>query len=171
MNTIMRVGADSTWCKVWISEIMLQQTQVATVIPYYNKWMERYPFLARLVTPHELTKPRFPTIKDLVSYQRLSLSCQKLILNAQAASDIETVNSLWKGLGYYSRAARLLAGSQKAVKEYKGRLPDNAKDMEANIPGIGRYSAGAICSIAYGECSPVVSSFRFTVVIDGDGCL
>ena len=69
MNTIMRVGADSTWCKVWISEIMLQQTQVATVIPYYNKWMERYPFLARPVTPHELTKPRFPTIKDLVSYQ------------------------------------------------------------------------------------------------------
>ena len=84
----------------------------------------------------------------------------KLILNAQAASDIETVNSLWKGLGYYSRAARLLAGAQKTVKKYKGRLPDNAKDMEANIPGLGRYSAGAICSIAYGECVPVVSVFR-----------
>lgn len=79
-------------------------------------------------------------------------------LHTQAASDIETVNSLWKGLGYYSRAARLLAGAQKAVKEYKGRLPDNAKEMEANIPGIGRYSAGAICSIAYGECVPVVSA-------------
>ncbi|KAG2142215.1 DNA glycosylase [Suillus bovinus] len=107
--------------EVWVSEIMLQQTQVATVIPYYNKWMTK-----------------FPTIKDL------------------AASDIETVNSLWKGLGYYSRAARLLSGAQKAVKELHGRLPDNAKDMEAKIPGIGRYSAGAISSIAYNHCVPVL---------------
>lgn len=107
--------------EVWISEIMLQQTQVATVIPYYNKWMAK-----------------FPTIKDL------------------AASDIETVNSLWKGLGYYSRAARLLSGAQKVVKELNGRLPDNAKDMEAKIPGVGRYSAGAISSIAYNHCVPVL---------------
>ncbi|KAM5533579.1 hypothetical protein V8D89_012795 [Ganoderma adspersum] len=107
--------------EVWVSEIMLQQTQVATVIPYYNKWMDK-----------------FPTITDL------------------AASDIDTVNGLWKGLGYYSRAARLLSGAQKAVKEFKGRLPDNAKDMESKIPGIGRYSAGAICSIAYNECVPVL---------------
>ncbi|KAL0581509.1 hypothetical protein V5O48_000567 [Marasmius crinis-equi] len=107
--------------EVWISEIMLQQTQVATVIPYYNAWMEK-----------------FPTI------EHLAMSC------------IEDVNALWKGLGYYSRASRLLAGAQKAVKEYGARLPDNAKDMEANIPGIGRYSAGAICSIAYGERVPVL---------------
>lgn len=107
--------------EVWISEIMLQQTQVATVIPYYNKWMAK-----------------FPTINDL------------------AASDIETVNSLWKGLGYYSRAARLLSGAQIAVKEFHGRLPDNAKDMEAKIPGVGRYSAGAITSIAYNHCAPVL---------------
>jgi len=63
---------------------------------------------------------------------------------------------LWKGLGYYSRAARLLSGAQKAVKELHGRLPDNAKDMEAKIPGVGRYSAGAISSIAYNQCVPVV---------------
>ncbi|KAJ3525778.1 hypothetical protein NM688_g8354 [Phlebia brevispora] len=107
--------------EVWISEIMLQQTQVATVIPYYNKWMEKY-----------------PTIRHL------------------AESDIETVNALWKGLGYYSRAARLLEGAKKAVEELGGRLPDNAKDMEAKIPGIGRYSAGAICSIAYNQCVPVL---------------
>ncbi|KAG2043723.1 DNA glycosylase [Suillus americanus] len=107
--------------EVWISEIMLQQTQVATVIPYYNKWIAK-----------------FPTIRDL------------------AASDIETVNSLWKGLGYYSRAARLLSGAQKAVKDLHGRLPDNAKDMEAKIPGVGRYSAGAISSIAYNHCVPVL---------------
>ncbi|GLB39158.1 putative DNA glycosylase [Lyophyllum shimeji] len=107
--------------EVWVSEIMLQQTQVATVIPYYTRWMGK-----------------FPTIRDL------------------AAANIEEVNALWKGLGYYSRASRLLAGAQKAVTEYQGRLPDNAKDLEANIPGIGRYSAGAIASIAYGEHVPVL---------------
>ncbi|KAH8998009.1 DNA glycosylase [Lactarius akahatsu] len=107
--------------EVWISEIMLQQTQVATVIPYYNRWMES-----------------FPTIKDL------------------AASDIDTVNSMWKGLGYYSRAARLLAAAKKVVEELDGRLPDNAKDMETLIPGVGRYTAGAICSIAFNEQVPVL---------------
>ncbi|KAH9477783.1 Adenine DNA glycosylase [Psilocybe cubensis] len=107
--------------EVWVSEIMLQQTQVATVIPYYNRWMEK-----------------FPTIRDL------------------ADASIDEVNSLWKGLGYYSRASRLLAGAKKAVAEYDGKLPDNAKDMQSKIPGIGRYSAGAICSIAYGERVPVL---------------
>lgn len=68
------------------------------------------------------------------------------------------MNALWKGLGYYSRAARLLAGAQKCVQSssLSGRLPNNAKDMEALIPGIGRYSAGPICSIAYGERVPVL---------------
>ncbi|TFY51505.1 hypothetical protein EVJ58_g10530 [Rhodofomes roseus] len=54
-----------------------------------------------------------------------------------AASDIETVNGLWKGLGYYSRAARLLSGAKKVVEQFDGRLPDNAKDLETHIPGIG----------------------------------
>ncbi|CAK5272682.1 unnamed protein product [Mycena citricolor] len=107
--------------EVWISEIMLQQTQVATVIPYYNRWMEK-----------------FPTIREL------------------ASASIDDVNALWKGLGYYSRASRLLSGAQNACRDYNGRLPDNARDMQANIPGIGRYSAGAICSIAYGEAVPVL---------------
>ena len=68
------------------------------------------------------------------------------------------MNGLWKGLGYYSRAARLLSGARKAVEVFGGRLPDNAQDMESKIPGIGRYSAGAICSIAYNERVPVVSA-------------
>ncbi|KAF8512661.1 hypothetical protein BU17DRAFT_53907 [Hysterangium stoloniferum] len=106
---------------VWVSEIMLQQTQVATVIPYYTRWMEA-----------------FPTIYDL------------------ASSDIDSVNGLWKGLGYYSRASRLLAGAKKVVGEYDGRLPADVKVLEKEIPGIGRYSAGAICSIAYGLCAPVL---------------
>lgn len=75
----------------------------------------------------------------------------------EAASDIDTVNSLWKGLGYYSRAARLLAGAKKVVEELDGRLPDNAKEMETLIPGVGRYTAGAVCSIAFNEQVPVVS--------------
>ena len=80
-----------------------------------------------------------------------------LLVFFEAASDIDTVNALWKGLGYYSRAARLLAGAKKVVDELGGRLPDNAKDMEALIPGVGRYTAGAICSIAFNEQVPVVS--------------
>lgn len=98
-----------------------------------------YIFSARPLSTLILMLSRFPTVRDL------------------AASDIDTVNSLWKGLGYYSRAARLLSGAQKVVNELDGRLPDNAEDMQAKIPGIGRYSAGAICSIAYNQCVPVVS--------------
>lgn len=88
------------------------------------------------------------------------------IFICQANSDIETVNSLWKGLGYYSRAARLLSGAQKIVKEYGGLFPETAKDMMANVPGIGRYSAGAIASIAYNHCEPVVTKFS-TVIFSG----
>lgn len=87
----------------------------------------------------------------------LNILFSQLITCVKADASIDEVNALWKGLGYYTRASRLLAGAQKAVEQYGGRLPDNAKTMEANIPGIGRYSAGAICSIAYGEKVPVVS--------------
>lgn len=107
--------------EVWVSEIMLQQTRVDTVIPYYNRWMQT-----------------FPTIKDL------------------AGSNIEQVNALWKGLGYYSRAKRLLEGAQLVVDKFDGKLPDDATVLQASVPGIGRYSAGAICSIAYGKCVPVL---------------
>ncbi|XP_006463983.1 hypothetical protein AGABI2DRAFT_226007 [Agaricus bisporus var. bisporus H97] len=107
--------------EVWVSEVMLQQTQVITVIPYYNRWMER-----------------FPTLREL------------------AKANVDEVNALWKGLGYYSRASRLLEGAKIAVRDYDGKLPDNAREMQAKIPGIGRYSAGAICSIAYGERVPVL---------------
>ncbi|TDL21545.1 DNA glycosylase [Rickenella mellea] len=109
--------------EVWVSEIMLQQTQVATVIPYYNRWMEK-----------------FPTIQAL------------------AQSNIETINSLWKGLGYYSRASRLLSSAKLVVSspQYAGRLPDTVDELMKHVPGVGRYSAGAICSIAYGRCEPAL---------------
>lgn len=119
------------------------------MIPYYNRWMEKYVDCSGKYLCVTESLQRFPSIREL------------------AASDIEAVNSLWKGLGYYSRAARLLSAAQKVVEELDGRLPDNAKDMQAKILGVGRYSAGAICSIAYNECVPVVSllSFKFLVRI------
>ncbi|KAJ3878401.1 DNA glycosylase [Lentinula edodes] len=120
VNLDMKERAQRAY-EVWVSEVMLQQTQVATVIPYYNAWMKK-----------------FPTVADL------------------AESSVDEVNALWKGLGYYSRASRLLAAAQIVVRDYQGRLPNNAKEMEAHIPGIGRYSAGAISSIAYGERVPVL---------------
>ncbi|KAL1936584.1 hypothetical protein VTP01DRAFT_718 [Rhizomucor pusillus] len=115
--------------EVWVSEIMLQQTQVATVIDYYNRWMEA-----------------FPTIHDL------------------ANADIEQVNTLWAGLGYYSRARRLWEGAQKIVKELSGQLPNNAKDLEQQIPGVGRYTAGAIASIVFNEKTPVVDGNVIRVI-------
>ncbi|BGP32748.1 hypothetical protein JCM10296v2_004532 [Rhodotorula toruloides] len=106
--------------EVWVSEIMLQQTQVATVIPYWNKWMEK-----------------FPTVKAL------------------AKADIEEVNEVWKGLGYYSRAKRLLDGVKTVMEKHDGVLPETAEGLLA-IDGIGPYSAGSISSIAFAQRSPMV---------------
>ncbi|KAF9575783.1 hypothetical protein EC968_001570 [Mortierella alpina] len=100
--------------EVWVSEIMCQQTQVATVIPYYNTWMAKW-----------------PTIADL------------------AAADIEDINKVWTGLGYYSRASRLHQGAQKVLKQFKGILPRDPVILEKEVPGVGRYTAGAIVSHAY----------------------
>ncbi|KAF9925991.1 hypothetical protein FBU30_004314 [Linnemannia zychae] len=100
--------------EVWVSEIMCQQTQVGTVIPYFNTWMAKWPTIAAL-----------------------------------AAADIEEVNKVWTGLGYYSRASRLHAGAQKVVKEFNGVLPSDPVLLEKEVPGVGRYTAGAIVSHAY----------------------
>eukprot|EP01134_Creolimax_fragrantissima_P007096 CFRG7096T1 len=110
---------------VWVSEIMLQQTQVATVISYYKTWMKSW-----------------PTIDSL------------------ARADIEEVNSVWQGLGYYSRAKRLHDAAKMIVDEVaynqlQGELPNTASAL-AHIPGIGRYTSAAIASIAYGEAVGVV---------------
>ncbi|KAF9110407.1 hypothetical protein BGX27_006366 [Mortierella sp. AM989] len=100
--------------EVWVSEIMCQQTQIATVIPYFNTWMAKW-----------------PTIADL------------------AAADLEEVNKVWTGLGYYSRASRLHSGAQKVLKDFNGILPSDPVVLEKEVPGIGRYTAGAIASHAY----------------------
>jgi A/G-specific adenine glycosylase len=105
---------------IWVAEIMLQQTQITTVIPYYERWMAR-----------------FPTVQAL------------------AAASLDEVLKLWEGLGYYSRARNLHVAAQTVVAEYNGRLPRTAADL-MKLKGIGRYTAGAIASIAFYEPAPVL---------------
>ncbi|CAM9426922.1 unnamed protein product, partial [Chrysoparadoxa australica] len=104
----------------WVSEVMLQQTRVDTVIDYYTRWMEL-----------------FPTVQDL------------------AAADLNDVNTVWAGLGYYRRAKLLHEGAKTVVSEYEGTLPSTVKEL-LGIPGIGPYTAGAIASIAHGKVEPLV---------------
>lgn len=82
---------------------------------------------------------RFPTIRKLASV------------------DIEEVNRLWKGLGYYRRASALLDAAKKIVDEYDVRIPEDVSLLEKEVPGVGRYTAGAVTSIAYGVKAPAVS--------------
>jgi A/G-specific adenine glycosylase len=107
---------------VWVSEIMLQQTQVATVIPFFHRFLER-----------------FPTV------------------GALAAAPIEEVLKHWAGLGYYARARNLHRAAQQVVAQFGGRVPDTPEAIES-LPGIGRYTAGAILSIAYAVPRPLVDA-------------
>ncbi len=106
--------------KIWISEIMLQQTQVATVIDYYNRFLKKFPAISSLAEAKE-----------------------------------EEVLSLWSGLGYYSRARNLHQAAKKIVEEHQGKFPQDPKAIQA-LPGIGRYTLGAIASIAFHQPLPVV---------------
>ena len=106
--------------RIWVSEIMLQQTQVKTVIPYYERWIRT-----------------FPTIENLSNAPE-----QKVL-------------KLWEGLGYYSRAKNLKKASQIICKEMNKELPKTVKALQ-KLPGIGRYTAGAISSIAFGLKAPVL---------------
>ncbi len=105
---------------VWVSEVMLQQTQVDSVRPYYDR------FLAR-----------FPTVEAL------------------AAAREDAVLAAWSGLGYYSRARNLRNAARRVVADHDARVPDDYDRLIA-LPGIGRYMAGAILSIAYNRPFPVV---------------
>lgn len=107
---------------VWVSEIMLQQTQVVTVIPFYLRFIER-----------------FPTVVAL------------------AEASIEEVLTYWAGLGYYARARNLHRAAQRVAEEFGGVVPSDPVDIES-LPGIGRYTAGAILSIAYSVPRPIVDA-------------
>jgi len=99
----------------WVSEIMLQQTRVDTVIPYYQRWMGRFPTLEKL-----------------------------------AAASEQDVLAVWEGLGYYSRARNLHRAARQVMFDYQGVIPNQRSALE-HLPGIGRYTAGAITSIAFGQ--------------------
>ncbi|KAM9762359.1 adenine DNA glycosylase isoform 2-T2 [Menidia menidia] len=92
---------------VWVSEIMLQQTQVSTATDYYNRWMKE-------------------------------------------------VNQMWAGLGYYSRGRRLYEGARKVVLELGGQMPQSSGQLLDQLPGVGRYTAGAVASIALGQVTGAV---------------
>ena len=108
--------------RVWVSEIMLQQTQVATVESYFTR------FIAAL-----------PDVRSL------------------AQADEETVLRLWEGLGYYRRARQLHQAAQQIVEEHDGRFPTDAASVR-RLSGIGRYTAGAILSIAFDAREPILEA-------------
>lgn len=119
----LRLALERRAYEVWISEIMLQQTRVAAVIDYWNRWMARW-----------------PTIRDLAS----------------AAAD--DVLAAWRGLGYYSRATRIHRAAALVVAdpEMRGLLPEAVGELEARLPGVGRYTAGAISAIVFGRAAAMV---------------
>ncbi|MGA2280718.1 MAG: A/G-specific adenine glycosylase [Verrucomicrobiota bacterium] len=123
---------------IWVSEIMLQQTQVKTVIPYWERWMRQLPTIGAV---------------------------------AKARSD--KIHKLWEGLGYYTRARNLQKAARQIVDNCRRaefhdaqnkirdsqssplRFPEKYEDVLA-LPGIGRYTAGAICSIAFNQPTPIL---------------
>ncbi|MCI0341770.1 MAG: A/G-specific adenine glycosylase [Planctomycetales bacterium] len=106
--------------RIWVSEVMLQQTTVATVTPYWRRFLRR-----------------FPTVRAL------------------ARAEEDEVLVLWSGLGYYSRARNLHRAAREIVSRHGGRFP-RTLDAALALPGIGRYTAGAVLSIAYGVPLAVV---------------
>ena len=105
---------------IWISEAMLQQTRVETVIPYWER------FLAA-----------FPDVESL------------------ARADLDDIYSVWTGLGYYSRARNLKHAAETIVADHAGQLPDTVAELR-ELKGIGRYTAGAVASIAFDREEPLV---------------
>ena len=106
--------------RVWLSEVMLQQTRVAAVTNHYGRFLQRFPSVEKLAAAREAS-----------------------------------VLAAWSGLGYYRRARMLHAAAKQIVKEHGGKFPESAEALRA-LPGIGRYTAAAIASIAFGQPVAVV---------------
>jgi A/G-specific adenine glycosylase len=106
--------------RVWVSEIMLQQTRVETVVPYFERWMQRFPSLQAL-----------------------------------AEADEQDVLQAWEGLGYYSRARNLHRAARQVIEQHGGEIPAEREALE-RLPGVGRYTAGAVASIAFGKDEPAL---------------
>ena len=114
--------------RVFVSEVMLQQTTVGAVEGYFNR------FIAA-----------FPTVDDL------------------AAADEQQVLRLWEGLGYYRRARSLHAAARQVVADHGGKFPDTVEGL-MQLPGIGRYTAGAIASIAYNKRAPILETNTYRLL-------
>ncbi|MDB5340574.1 MAG: mutY [Planctomycetaceae bacterium] len=108
--------------RIWISEIMLQQTTVVAVIPYFERFLTR-----------------FPTIHEL------------------AAAEETEVLRYWEGLGYYSRARNIHKAAQHVSSKLSGTFPELVDELQ-DLPGIGRYTAGAIRSFAFNLPAPIVEA-------------
>jgi A/G-specific adenine glycosylase len=106
--------------RIWVSEIMLQQTRVAAVLDHYRRFLKQFPSVRALARAKE-----------------------------------SGVLAVWSGLGYYRRARMLHAAARIVADECSGRVPDSAEALR-KLPGIGRYTANAIASIAFAEPVPVV---------------
>ena len=114
--------------RVWLSEIMLQQTRVAAVMPYFDRFLDALPDVQSLAECSE-----------------------------------ETLMKLWQGLGYYNRARNLQKAARILMKEHGGRIPSSFDEL-LSLPGIGRYTAAAISSIAYGGSHPAVDGNVLRVI-------
>lgn len=123
-----RFGRELPWretndpYQIWISEIMLQQTTVTAVRPYYERFLARFP-----------------------DVQSLALSTEEEVLR------------MWEGLGYYSRGRNLRKAAQIICDQHQGRFPKNVAGL-MELPGIGRYVAGAVASFAFGLRAPIVEA-------------
>jgi A/G-specific adenine glycosylase len=126
-------GTETTAYHILVSELMLQQTQVATVVPYYQRWLARFPDVATL-----------------------------------AAADEAEVLKLWQGLGYYRRARFLHRAAKEIVARFGGQVPKSLEEL-LSLPGVGRYTAGAVRSIGHGLAAPIVDGNVMRVVCRLDG--
>ncbi|MGZ6080081.1 MAG: A/G-specific adenine glycosylase [Myxococcaceae bacterium] len=105
---------------IWVSEVMLQQTQVSVVIPYWSAFLARFPDVAAL-----------------------------------ARASLDDVLAAWRGLGYYARARNLKRAAEAVLEWHGGQLPDDVEALR-RLPGFGRYTVGAVASIAFGREVPLV---------------
>jgi A/G-specific adenine glycosylase len=122
---------------IWVSEIMLQQTQVKTVMPYWSRWMKELPTLQTL-----------------------------------ARATPAKIHKLWEGLGYYTRVRNMQKAARLILARHGGEFPTDF-DQVLELPGIGRYTAGAVCSIAFNQPRPILDGNVIRVLtrvfgIDGD---
>jgi A/G-specific adenine glycosylase len=108
--------------RIWLSEIMLQQTTVAAVVPYFERFTQKFPDVAAL-----------------------------------AAAHVDDVLRLWEGLGYYSRARNLHKAAQAVQSDHAGMFPTTVEALQS-LPGVGRYTAGAIASFAFDAPAPIVEA-------------